>query len=205
MPDAMPAGTVLPYGGPLLTSDQQNALQAEGWLPCDGRLLSATAFADLFAVIGMSHGGQRGGPNQPDQFNLPDLRGRFVRAVNDNALLPGGGFVDPDVGTRSPAQTGGNGGNAVGSYEPWATGLPSVRDWMGVHAAGAHVHDFAHTTSKNHNQWKGHNVRFAIPGPAISRTGMAPAHSHTVAAGGDAETRPLNLALNWIIKVANAT
>jgi hypothetical protein len=205
MPDSMPAGTVLPYAGPLNTTTLQQALLAEGWMLCDGTLLSAADYPDLYAVIGMANGGQRGIGPQPDQFNLPDLRSRFVRGVNDNALLPGGGFVDPDVGTRVPGNRGGNAGNAVGSFEGYATGLPSRRDFMGLSMAGAHVHGFSHTTDSNHNQWKGSNVLFSKPGAAQARTESVAAHQHLVSGGGDAETRPTNLALNWVIKCLNAT
>lgn len=41
------------------------------FLDCDGRLLSTTEYADLFAVIGYRYGGDGGA-----QFALPDLRGR---------------------------------------------------------------------------------------------------------------------------------
>lgn len=202
MPDAMPVGTVLPFGGPLVTPAQIQALEDQGWRLCDGALLSATDFPALYAVLGMAHGGQRG---NPDQFNLPDLRGRFVRGVNDNALVPGGGFVDPDVGQRSVANPGGNAGNAVGSYQPHATALPSLQNRMVTTADGAHSHSFCNTTSSTHKQWKGSNVAWAIPGVAVTRTSRVDAHSHTIVSGGDAETRPMNLALNWIIKVADAT
>ncbi|MDP2697586.1 phage tail protein [Thalassospira sp.] len=51
----------------------------EGWLVCDGSAVSRTDYADLFATIGTlwGHG------NQVSTFNLPDLRGEFIRGFDD--------------------------------------------------------------------------------------------------------------------------
>ena len=50
----------------------------EGWLVCDGSAVSRTDFADLFATVGTlwGHG------DQVSTFNLPDLRGEFVRGFD---------------------------------------------------------------------------------------------------------------------------
>jgi len=51
----------------------------EGWLVCDGSAVSRIDYADLFATIGTvwGHG------DQIATFNLPDLRGEFVRGFDD--------------------------------------------------------------------------------------------------------------------------
>jgi microcystin-dependent protein len=46
-----------------------------GWMECDGRELSRTIFSDLFTVIGTTFGSGDG----TYTFNLPDLRGEFIR------------------------------------------------------------------------------------------------------------------------------
>jgi phage-related tail fiber protein len=48
-----------------------------GWLKANGASLSTTAYTDLFARIGYTFGGS--GAN----FNLPDLRGEFLRSLDD--------------------------------------------------------------------------------------------------------------------------
>ena len=50
----------------------------EGWLICDGSAVSRTDYADLYAAIGTvwGHG------DQIATFNLPDLRGEFVRGFD---------------------------------------------------------------------------------------------------------------------------
>jgi hypothetical protein len=51
-----------------------------GWLVADGRAVSRSAYAALYAVIGITYGTGDG----TSTFNLPDLRGVFLRGV-DNA------------------------------------------------------------------------------------------------------------------------
>ncbi len=48
---------------------------APGWLVADGRAVSRTTYSDLFAVVGTTYGV---GDNSTT-FNLPDLRGQFLR------------------------------------------------------------------------------------------------------------------------------
>lgn len=50
----------------------------EGWLVCDGAAISRTEYADLFAAIGTVWGAG----DEISTFNLPDLRGEFVRGFD---------------------------------------------------------------------------------------------------------------------------
>jgi microcystin-dependent protein len=59
----------------------------EGWLPCDGQILTRSQYPQLFDVLGTLYGGDGRGT-----FAVPDLRGRV-------AVHPGHGV--------SPAETGG--------------------------------------------------------------------------------------------------
>ena len=61
----LPTGMMLPFGG---TS------APPGFLPCDGRAVSRTAYSALFAEIGTANGAGDGSTT----FNLPDCRGRGV-------------------------------------------------------------------------------------------------------------------------------
>jgi phage-related tail fiber protein len=64
-------------------------LVAQGWLKCDGSPVSRNQYPTLFTAIGTTYGGD-GNPN----FNLPDLRGFFLRGVNE------GTGRDPDASQR---------------------------------------------------------------------------------------------------------
>jgi microcystin-dependent protein len=77
-----------------------------GYLLCDGSAVSRSTFSDLFTAVGTAWGTGDGSTT----FNVPDLRGRFVRGVND------GSGNDPDAAGRT-ALSAGNIGDNVGSYQ----------------------------------------------------------------------------------------
>ncbi len=93
-----PIGTVVAFAGTTPPS---------GWLLCDGSEINRTTYIDLFNVIGVAYGYG----NNATTYNLPDLRGRFVRGVD------GAAGNDPDKATRIVSNTGGNAGNMVGSLQ----------------------------------------------------------------------------------------
>ncbi|MGR3484072.1 MAG: phage tail protein, partial [Paracoccaceae bacterium] len=61
------------------------AAPPDGWLVCDGAAVSRAAYAALYAAIGTTYGAGDGSTT----FDLPDLRGEFLRG------LDGGRGVDP--------------------------------------------------------------------------------------------------------------
>jgi len=104
------AGSSLPYGH----------------LWCDGAEVSRTTYADLFAVLGESHG--RG--DSFTTFDLPDYRGRFIRGVDD------GEGNDPDAASRTAMNTGGNTGDDVGTLQD---------EELKAHTHGVSISDGAET------------------------------------------------------------
>jgi microcystin-dependent protein len=66
-----------------------------GWLKCDGRSLSRTTYATLFAVIGTSFGNV-----DSNTFNLPDCRGRVLGTVGQ-----GSGLTNRTLGASVGAET----------------------------------------------------------------------------------------------------
>jgi len=67
---SVPAGTVAYFS---LSS------APTGWLKCNGAAVSRTTYSDLFAAISTTFGSGDGSTT----FNLPDLRGEFLRALDD--------------------------------------------------------------------------------------------------------------------------
>ena len=65
---ATPVGTVITYAG---------ATGPQGYFTCDGRSLNRTSYPNLFNVIGTLYGS-----NSSTTFNIPDLRGIFVRGYD---------------------------------------------------------------------------------------------------------------------------
>jgi len=72
-----------------------------GWLECDGSPISRTTFAILFAAIGLRFGIGDGSTT----FNIPDLRGEFIRGFDN------GKGADPDAGSRTDSGDGTTGDN----------------------------------------------------------------------------------------------
>ena len=70
--DGMPIGAVFPFYG---TTPPAHTLA------CNGSAISRTAYAELFAVIGTTAGAGDGSTT----FNVPDLRGMFIRGTGGNA------------------------------------------------------------------------------------------------------------------------
>lgn len=66
----VPSGTVLYFAGQTAPA---------GWLKANGAAVSRTAYAALFAAIGTTYGAGDG----RSTFNLPDLRGEFLRGWDD--------------------------------------------------------------------------------------------------------------------------
>lgn len=50
-----------------------------GWIKADGSAISRTDYSELFDVIGTDHGAGDGSTT----FNVPDLRGEFLRCFDD--------------------------------------------------------------------------------------------------------------------------
>lgn len=165
-----------------------------GHLLCNGSAMSRTAYPNLFAVIGTSWGAGDGSTT----FNLPDMRGRFMRGVDNGA------GNDPNAGSRTALFSGGNSGDNVGSYQLDATsknGLSATTDNAGAHS---HSHQrvsrqngFATLDGVNFNS--GGNPHYLkLIGASTSTTGD---HTHNISIGeGDVETRPLNASIYYIIK-----
>ncbi len=254
---AVPAGTIVPFGGTNIPS---------GWLLCDGASYSTTQYPELYSSIGINFGGVLGA-----NFNVPDFRGRFLRGVDGTA------GNDPNTSTRTASNTGGNTGNNVGSLQNNATVLPNSNFVLSTIADHNHAfsasgtsgsYDFSHTHSLSvsgttlgngsHNHGGGNHshahIGYAANGTGgsgaivMNNTGGAsqsystensgtiistePNHTHTVTltgtsgsagsghahsmslsgtsnssgshahtiSGGDSETRPKNVYVNYIIK-----
>lgn len=72
-----PTGTVLTFA---------MSTPPTGWLKCNGQAVSRTTYANLFALIGTTFGTGDGSTT----FNLPDLRGQFIRGFDDGKGVDSG-------------------------------------------------------------------------------------------------------------------
>ncbi len=177
-------GAVVPYGATV----NEEAIRAQGWLFCNGNTVSRTEYAGLFAVIGTAHGAGDG----TSTFNLPDYRGIFLRGVDN------GQHRDPDAAGRTASNSGGAIGDNVGSMERYATALPVASPFT-TSMDGEHTHTIAHVPHDNSSYAVAGNYQ-AIWNSGFAYTANAGVHMHTVDSGGDAESRPVNTYVNYIIK-----
>ena len=129
----------------LLPAGMVNAFAAdnppEGWLECDGAALSRTAYADLFSAINTTYGAGDG----TTTFNLPDLRGEFVRGWDHNRGVDSGrGFGEwqdaylPDVPRDGWGTTGGALGTATSGRLLVGSGATEYREGLeSIRASGS--------------------------------------------------------------------
>lgn len=178
-PNFIPSGTVI--------SSLAGSTPA-GYLYCDGSAVSRATYPDLYAAIGDACGEGDG----TTTFNLPDLRGYFLRGQDDAA------GVDLGAGSRTAQDTGGNTGDNPGTLQGESTKLPNTSFTTGVES-GTHTH------GQNYATAGGGSGAYQAPGNA-TLSGSTPTgtqssnHTHTVTGGGDDETRPKNMSVRYYIK-----
>ena len=145
-----------------------------GWIPCDGRLLSRTQYGALFSAIGEWWGRGDG----QTTFAVPDLRGVFPRGAD------AGRNIDPNRAFASFQD----------SQNRWHSHSGSIGE------AGEHNHSYTRWVhrgegpdGKNGWDWFAETTDF---------TSMAGRHNHSLTINGDGgnEARPVNIAIQYIIK-----
>lgn len=154
-----PAGVMLAFGG---------ATAPTGYLICDGSPVSRTTYSSLYAAIGDSYGAGDG----VNTFNLPDLRGRFLRGVDAGAGRDPGGRIAMNVGGDP---------NAVGSRQDDA--LANHAHQAKVYYAGGGAAGLGRIMEPSH------------AGSTITAT------VGVVGTNVSTETRPENVSVNYIIKI----
>jgi microcystin-dependent protein len=178
----VPVGTVIAFTGP--GPGQASWESRSGWMHCDGRSINRTNpdFSALFDAIGSSWGGD--GVNA---FNLPDLRGRFLRGVDAAQGR------DPDVGQRTASNAGGHTGDQVGSLQPDA--FASHKHPVSINPP-SHDHTYQApggpgSSGKSGNE-QGTLTQHTTDNPTLT-VSMDPMGSST-------ETRPKNAGVYYIIR-----
>ncbi|WP_150526821.1 phage tail protein [Roseibium sediminis] len=152
----------------------------DGWLECNGAAISRTAYAALFNVLGTGYGAGDGATT----FNVPDLRGEFIRGFdNGRGVDPGRGFA-----TWQGSE------NKTHAHSAWT-------DVQGAHQHGLYLHGRSgnnagviRNPSWCYDDW--------AAGWAWAHTDVQGAHGHNVGIGhtGTHEARPRNVALKFLIK-----
>ena len=169
-----PAQSITPTGAIMAFA---YALPESGWLLCDGRAVSRSTYAALFGAITTFYGAGDGSTT----FNIPDLRGYFIRGFGTNSDGTASGTFGAKTGFTTARPT---------------TALTGTTNNTGSHRHGMQV---SFTSSGTGFAYESGNSVNENPGYYTLFDG---AHAHTVAidGGGDAETRPKNIAFPYYIK-----
>jgi microcystin-dependent protein len=187
--NGVPVGTVVAYAG-----DMNNI--PEGWKLCDGSSVLKTDYPQLYAVIGDAWG------TSGSSFNLPDLRGRFLRGVDQ------GTSRDPNAAARTAINTGGNAGDAVGSlqgdaYRSHNHGVTDPGHSHGITDPG-HNHGIMSASSDSDGGSNDYGNNHARTNYTFSSTtGITINNASTgisINSSGGSETRPVNAGVYYIIK-----
>lgn len=155
----VPAGTVFYHAASTAPS---------GFLVCDGSAKSTASYPALFAAIGYTYGGAGG------TFNLPDLRGEFIRGADQGRGVDSG----RTVGTAQ--------GDAFRSHKHGVT--------LSQEQGGSHdQYGFPQV------DWSGPNI-YHSPDEPDGSTCYRDGRGNFMHSTGGSETRPRNVALLPIIK-----
>lgn len=185
-----PTGTVVAFAG---------AAAPTGWLLCDGGLALKADYPDLFAVIGTIYG-----PGDTTHFQKPDLRGAFVRGLGAPGTADAGRVLGSLQQSTNLSHTHTDAGHTH-----------TVSDPTHTHAISDPGHD--HTLiGNNDGATGGTGVKWATAGenrdggmvagftgvsivPNYSGVSIVAGYASIQASGGS-ESRPVNVAMNYIIK-----
>lgn len=188
----VPPGAILPFAG---------TTPPAGYLLCDGAEVLETDYPRLFNAIGTAWG-----TSSSFTFRVPDLRGRFPRGVDGQA------GNDPNSSARIAIYPGGSVGNNVGSLQG-----DGRRGFSGsfsgtTSSAGSHRHDILTRqddwdeddgVDANAPGWAD-DARSTLPAQNLKETESDGAHVHSfsvnVTIPGEAESRPTNVYVQYIIK-----
>jgi hypothetical protein len=167
--DAMFVGTVAAYVG---------SAPPDGWLACDGSPIDAAGEPGSHLALLAQRLGTKFDP-AGQRVLLPDLRGQFLRGAVPGTVSVGTvqGFQTA-LPQSTPFRT-----NQSGAFDP-AEG--QFQYLLSVDGTGT-------AKERPDNSPREPNLFFA------GRVRNIPHHSHLVDGGGDPETRPANVAVQWII------
>ena len=167
-----------------------------GYLECDGSSVSRSTYSALFGVIGTTYGSA-----SSTTFNLPNLRGQFIRGVNTTGS---GTDANRNIGS-SQSEDNKSHNHSISVSGTTSNPTPTLtgdvrRISEGYRAQGTASGVFTKELDGN-NSITGASSTSPVAGFSMDAT-----HTHTFSASGNtgnqgSETRPSNVAMMYIIKI----
>lgn len=158
-----------------------------GFLKANGAAVSRSTYAALFAKIGTAYGSGNGSTT----FNVPDLRGYFIRGLDDGRGVDAGRALNTIQGSSVESHAHSFSGTVV--------------------AGGSHTHTMFDLSGQNSNNNNTNGRTFVsnvqeVPNIGAKNTDAGGSHAHGYSgatggqSGGAGESRPRNLALLACVK-----
>jgi microcystin-dependent protein len=208
IPGGTPTGTVTAFAGTVTPS---------GWVLCNGGLYGRTSGdpspqPNLFDVIGTTYGAG----DSLTTFAVPDLRGMFVRGFdNGRGIDPLRVFGTQQADDFKSHNHSGNTGLFNATHTHAFSGTTSVDSPDHTHTTytgrrdNTEIHDGPYPAGNSNPivktdvpatyQASGASTRHTHTYSGTTSSGGTN-HSHTISSQGGTETRPQNVAMNYIIK-----
>ena len=167
-----------------------------GYLECNGAEVSRTTYSVLFAVIGTAYGTGDGSST----FNLPDLRGEFIRGFDNGRGADSGRSIATSQSAQNASHNHSMSVSGTTS-NPTPTLTGDVRRISeGYRAQGTASGVFTKELDGN-NSITGSSSTSPVAGFSMDAT-----HTHTFSASGNTgdqggEARPRNIAMMYVIKI----
>ena len=211
----VPAGVFVPYAGETAPA---------GWLLCDGSAVSRTTYAALFAAIGEAYGAGDGSTT----FNLPDMRGEFLRGWDNGRGIDSGRALGSSQSGQNQSHAHSGSAASAGAHSHTASSSSSGSHGHSGSAAsgGSHSHTYMwHSATAGYQVGNSGHI-WTYPNYSNESTSTAGAHTHSlsissdgthshsvtvnsggahdhtlsIGSSGGTEARPRNVAANFIIK-----
>lgn len=95
--DDVPVGSMIFFTGARDPSkdNEARALESRGWMVCDGRLLTAHDYPELFSVLRYVYGGE------DNQFRLPDYRQEPLHDTGTDSIIGAGSDMAKVIDTKN--------------------------------------------------------------------------------------------------------
>ena len=171
--NGVPAGSVFTFATTTVPS---------GYLECNGAAVSRSTYASLFSSISTTWGVGDGSST----FNLPDLRGQFVRGWDNSAGVDSGRSFASSQSDQNKQH------NHTASTTSLTGGIRKISE--GFLSGGSATGVFTKTNDGN-NSITGSSSTSPVGGVDFDGS-----HTHTIANDGGTEVRVKNYSLMYVIK-----
>jgi len=165
-----------------------------GYLECNGAAVSRTTYSALFAVIGTAYGSGNGSST----FNLPDLRGEFVRGFDNGKGTDSGRSIATSQSAQNASHNHSISLSGTTSTKSLTGGIRKISE--GFNANGSASGVFTKTQDGTNS------ITESASTSPVGGVDFDGSHNHTFSASGTSgsqggEARPRNIAMMYIIKI----